>query len=134
MADIKALANRSRLIGLSLARAVARGDYPQISNWAQKQAAASMALAVAVDPSLAEPEIEPDTPPVYDHVLTYDEEHVIFVDAEDEILKSLGRPYGHDGAERGALPLTVHIDLAKKLNLPLHVAEFESFVQPGTEQ
>jgi hypothetical protein len=73
-------------------------------------------------------------PPVYDHVLTYDEEHVIFINAEDPILESLGRPFGHDGAERGALPLDAHIELAEKLNLPLHLAQFKSFLQPGTAQ
>jgi hypothetical protein len=72
--------------------------------------------------------------PSYDHVLTYDEEHELFLVEDDKALKALGRPYGHGGAERGALPLQTHIEMAEALNLPLHVAEFKSFIVPGAEQ
>lgn len=51
--DIRHLAERSRLIGKSLARAVERNDRPQIANWAMRQADVSTSLAVAAIPALA---------------------------------------------------------------------------------
>lgn len=89
-------------------------------------------LKVATPISIDAPAAAPSAPA--DATLTYDEETPIFLDAEDELLKAEGKPYGRDGAERGALPLSVHIDLARKLNLPLHLAEFEAMVVPGASQ
>lgn len=131
MATVAYLAERSRKIGLSMARALVKGDEAAATKWALQQANVSTTLAVTLTPELAE---EDDGLPVYDHVLTYDEEHEILLIAADEVLKALGRPYGHEGAERGALPLSKHIELAEALNLPLHLAEFKSLIVEGALQ
>ena len=134
MATVAALTERVRLVGLSLANAARKGDTRGIAKWAHQLADAAAALAVAADPVAPKVVVTPAPPVVPIHALTYDEETEIFLDAEDEVLKSLGRPYGREGLERGALPLETHIALARSLNLPLHAAEFESFIQPGTSQ
>jgi hypothetical protein len=72
--------------------------------------------------------------PSYDHVLTYDEEHEIFLVEDDKALKALGRPYGRGGDERGALPLQAHLEMAEALNLPLHVAEFKGMIAYHNQQ
>jgi hypothetical protein len=114
---------------------VRKHDDAGILKWSLRLADYASRLAVVVSPPLAAREmVALSGPPIYDHVLTYDEETVIFLDAEDKALAALGRPYGRDGAERGALPLFTHIQMAEDLNLPLHVAEFRSFVVSGAAQ
>lgn len=122
-----------RLTGKSLANALAHGDLKAAKKWADRLSAL-----------LATPPVAPPAPavvaavvaavPVPERVLTYDEEHDVLISASDELLKAAGRPFGHEGAERGALPLSTLIDLCRKLDLPLHLAEFESFVVPGASQ
>jgi hypothetical protein len=51
-----------------------------------------------------------------------------------EALEHLVRPFGHEGAERGALPLFTCIQIAEEHNLPLHAAEYKSFIVPGAAQ
>lgn len=136
MTEVQRLAAAiAKISEVYLGRVVAKGDKAAIAMWSLRVADYSTRLAVLVSPPLKIAEaVELDEPPVYDHVLTYDEEHVIFIEAEDKVLKELGRPYGHDGAERGALPLFTHIQMAEDLGLPLHAAEFKSFVKEGMAQ
>lgn len=137
MATVAALVERVRLIGLSLANAHRKGDDTATAKWAHQLSEAAAALANAMIPAAPPVVVTPPAPPVTDlpgHVLTYDEETAIFLDAEDAILKDLGRPYGRDGAERGALPLTRHIEMCKELGLPLHQAEFEAMLNPDAKQ
>lgn len=132
-ASTDALTERVRLIGLSLATSARKRDHKAVAKWATRLADAASSLAVALEPPT--PVEEADVTPIVRAVpLTYDQEHEIFLDAEDELLKAAGRPYGRGGEERGALPLFTHIELAEKLNLPLHVAEFKSFIVVDAKQ
>jgi len=118
-----------------LAKAVAitdrKGDDAGVEKWSIRLADASTTLAVMVNPELAE---EPDGLRVYDHVLTWDEEYAIFLDAADEYLKAAGRPYGREGAERGAMPMGTLIDICEEHNLPLLLAQYRALVDPGVSQ
>jgi hypothetical protein len=118
-----------------LTNVVKSGDKEDILKWSLRLADYSTRLAVEASPPLASKEaLVLDEPPVYSPPLTYDQETEIFLDAEDEMLAALDRPYGRDGAERGALPLFTHIEMAERLGLPLHAAEFKSFIVPGASQ
>jgi predicted NBD/HSP70 family sugar kinase len=50
MPDIPYLAERSRLIGKSLARAAAAGDHPALAKWALRQADVDTSIATAINP------------------------------------------------------------------------------------
>ena len=122
----KTLAEQLRLIGMSLAHAASAGDFAAVAKWAAK--------AVALTETHAVPGLrvsEPMAPPV---PLTYDQETPFFLDAQDKILIEKGRPHGREGAERGATTLAECIAICEALGLPLHLAEFESFIIPGTSQ
>jgi hypothetical protein len=136
MSEIQRLGTAIKTISEKyLPRALAAKDKAELLKWSLRLADYSTRLAVLVSPALARKEaVELDEPPVYDPPLTYDQEHDVFIAAQDEILKAQGKPAGHDGAERGSLPLFTNIELAEKLGLPLHVAEFKSFVAPDTAQ
>lgn len=136
MSEIARLAAAIRTISEKyLTNVVKSGDRDGIAKWSLRLADYSTRLAVLVSPVLAITEAaELGEPPVRVPPLTYDEEHVIFIEAEDKVLKELGRPYGHEGAERGALPLFTHIQMAEDLGLPLHAAEFKSFIVAGASQ
>lgn len=56
------------------------------------------------------------------HPSDADRQWAAFVAAQDERLVALGRPAGHDGAERGALPWQENRDLAESLGLDIVVA------------
>lgn len=75
----------------------------------------------------------PLTNPV-DQNAEHDREMAIFIPEQDKLLIAAGKPAGHGGDERGALPLETNIALAQSLNLPLLVAEFESMRVPGAGQ
>ena len=122
----KTLAEQLRLIGMSLAHAASAGDFAAVAKWAAKAVALTETHAVA-GMRVAEP-VVPAVP------LTYDQETEAFLDAQDKILLEKGRPHGRDGAERGATTLSENITICEALGLPLHLAEFESFVVPGTSQ
>ena len=119
-----------------LPAAVRKDDEKAILKWSVRLADyATRLAALSVAPldddeaeTLARASVVRETP------LTYDQEHVLFIEAEDKALAELGRPYGHDGEERGALPLFTHIQMAEDLGLPLHAAEFKSFIVAGTAQ
>jgi len=122
----KSLNEQLRLIGMSLAHAASAGDFAAVAKWAAKAVALTVPHAAA---SVRVPDpVAPAVP------LTYDQEHVIFIEAQDKILIAKGRLYGHDGAERGATTLSENIALSEALGLPLHLAEFESFIVPGASQ
>lgn len=132
MEEITRLASAIERCTVYIARALKKGDIPTIQKYAARQADFSTRLAILTAPKL-EP-VEEAALAGHDHVLTWDEEHVIFIEADDAALKALGRPYGHDGAERGALPLFTHIQMAEDLGLPLHAAEFKSAIVEGAAQ
>jgi hypothetical protein len=135
-----AIPENVRLTGKSLAHALETGDLKAARKWAQRLAALLDHPPVApAPPAVVAAAVE--TIVVTTHVsaaetrpLTYDEEDVLYLAAGDEILKAQGKHYGHEGAERDALPLSTHMDLCRRLNLPLHLAELESFVVPGASQ
>ena len=111
---------RVRKIGLSLAAAAKRNDEDAVVKWA------SYALAEV----LPAPEINPERL----KPLTWDGEYAIFLDAADEWLKAAGKPYGREGAERGAMPLGVLLDICEEHDLPLMLAKYRALVDPGVTQ
>jgi len=136
MKEIQRLAAAIKTISETyLANVVKSGDNAAIAKWSLRLADYSTRLAVLVSPPLARKEaVELGETPVREKVLTYDEEMAIFLDAQDKLLIAAGLPAGRGGAERGALPLFTHIELAESLGLPLLAAEFKSFIATGTAQ
>lgn len=135
-AEIKRLAAAIATISQKyLVNVTKAGDVAAIQKWSLRLADYSTRLALLTAPTVTA--LTPDEDAIvagHDHVLTYDEETVIFLDAEDKVLIAQGKPAGRDGAERGSLPLYTHIQMAEDLGLPLHAAEFKSLIVPGTAQ
>jgi hypothetical protein len=123
----------AKISSIYLVRSIKADDDAATLKWSLRLADYATRLAVLSAPPLAAKEAATLMPPTVS-TLTYDQEHEIFIAAQDEILKSLGRPFGHEGAERGALSLYTNIQIAEEHNLPLHVTEFKSFIVPGAAQ
>ena len=102
MTEVQRLVTAIDTISNYLARAAKANDKAALLKWSLRAADYSTRLSVLVSPKLAITEAAAlGEPPVYDPPLTYDQETVIFLDAEDKLLIAQGKPAGRDGAERG---------------------------------
>ena len=114
MATVAALAERVRLIGLSLIHAAKKGDTVQIANWAHQLAHVAADLATAAAPAAPLVVVVPASPAV----LTADQVWAKFLDAEDAVLIARGQPAGREGAERGAVSRDEALAIVAGLGIP----------------
>jgi len=96
----------------------------------------ALGAALAAPPKAAAvPTSAPPAAPATGGPLTQaqiDAAYLVFLDAEDVVLKAQGKPFGRDGAPRGALTPDEQIAIATQAGVLRDVTAFGVFGDPGT--